>query len=132
EMSDEMPAHRRRGRIHLGKRFLHPILPDVAKPGVVRRLNGIRAVRLGDRHDRDGLSVTAAAPRCLDSIAHLSKPFREVRKRHKTPSYRKLQSESREASWTLADAGSSTVRGQERTFTKYSFTGSVDGRTSRP
>src|SRR5690242_13705792 len=97
EVTNEMPAYGDGDEIHLWQGFLHAILTDVSNTGIPGRLNGVRAMRLGYSDDRHPLSVTTAPSCRLDSISNFSQPVREVWKRHNVASYRRLQSESREA-----------------------------------
>jgi hypothetical protein len=64
EVSDEVPSNGNRGRVDFRECLLYPILADVTKPSVPGRLNGIGAVGLGNRDDRNGLAMTTS-PRCL-------------------------------------------------------------------
>ena len=106
-----MPANRESYGVHLRQSFLNPIFADVAEARIPGRLYGVRPVRLGNGDDRDSLAVTATRPRGIDPSAYLSKPFREVGKRHNVPIYRRLQSESREAT-TDVERGASSPFGQ--------------------
>src|SRR5262249_288630 len=96
KVSNQVPPHRASNDIHLGEGFLHSVLADVSEPRFPRRLYGVGTMRLGYSDDRYLLPVTTASHCRFDSVSDFSQPVREVRKRHNEPSYRRLQSESRE------------------------------------
>src|SRR5262245_59839799 len=115
EMTDEMPPNRNRHLVHLGKRFLDPVLAHVRYARIPCRERSLRPVGLGDCDDCNLLLVTAASNRFLDLSADGFQPVREVRERHNAATYRKLQSESRETPRTLARLESSVKRGHDST-----------------
>jgi hypothetical protein len=81
-MSDEMPSNRNRGRVDLRDCFLNPILTDVAKSGIPSRLNCISAVGLGNRNDRDLLTVPAALDCRCDSRPHIGHALSQAGESH--------------------------------------------------
>jgi hypothetical protein len=69
-MSDEMPSDWNGRRVDLRQCLLNPILADIAKACLPSRLNGVGAMGLGHRDDRNGLAMTTP-PRCqVDFFAH--------------------------------------------------------------
>ena len=74
--------------------------PTSPRPASHAACHRVGSVRLGYRHDLHRLAVTGPSHRGVDSVTHLAEPVREVRKRHNVATYRRLQVESREASWT--------------------------------
>lgn len=68
EVTDEMPAQPRREKRNLGARFLHPIFAEKRLPGVDRRLDFLRRLRLRDRDQLDLVRQTTALSRRLRNL----------------------------------------------------------------
>jgi len=76
-------------------------------------------MRLGYSDDCNLLTVTTTSHCRFDSVSDFAKPVREFWKRHNVASYRRLQSESREALGGTA-APARSREGQENKRKKYS------------
>src|SRR5439155_20802368 len=97
-----------------------PIFATVLTASPARGLAPVRTVCFGDCDDSTRLPVPASPDRRLDPAAYFPQPVRQVWKRHKALTYRRLQGEASEVSGAPAALMASTRRGQSRSVRKYS------------